>query len=64
MARTVGEIAALAVGAESESVRLKALESIFSDMMAALKYSDLESRMANLEERLRERRAGNAGRQD
>jgi hypothetical protein len=64
MPRAASEIAALADGAESESVRLRALAAIFSDVMAASKYSVLESRMANLEERLRERRAGNAGRQD
>jgi len=34
----------------------------FSDMMAVSKYSGLEGRMANIEERLRER-AGNADRQ-
>jgi hypothetical protein len=59
---TVGEITTLAGQAESESVRLRALKTIFSEMMAVSKYSGLESRMANIEERLSER-AGNAGRQ-
>jgi transposase-like protein len=51
-------ISTLANQAESESVRLTARRTILSEMIEASKYSDLESRMANLEECLRER-AGN-----
>jgi hypothetical protein len=54
-----GRIIALAADAESETVRLRALRAIMADMMAVSKYSGLEDRMTQIEERLIER-AGNA----
>jgi len=40
----------LAEAAESESVQLRALRSIFSDVMAVAKFSNLEHRVAEIEE--------------
>jgi hypothetical protein len=54
-----GRITKLADRAESESVRLKALRSLLSDMMAVSKFSGLEGRMADVEEKLAVR-LGNA----
>jgi hypothetical protein len=45
-------IVALAKESESDTVRLRALRSIFSDMITASKYSGLEQRMCELEERV------------
>jgi hypothetical protein len=45
-------IVKLAEEATSETVRLRALRSIFSDLIAASKYSGLEQRMSELEERV------------
>jgi hypothetical protein len=52
---TVSRIAVLGANAESESVRLRALRTIFVDMMAVSKYSGLEGRLAEIEEKLDER---------
>jgi hypothetical protein len=49
------QIAKLAENAESESVRLRALKSILSDMVTVSKYTGLEVRMSDIEEKLRER---------
>ena len=43
------QIAMLAKGAESESVKLRALRSIFSDVVAVSKSPDLKYRMAEIE---------------
>ena len=51
----VGGILAIARESESDSVRLRALRSLFSDMMAVSKHSGLESRVAELEEKLEAR---------
>jgi len=48
-------IAELAKAAESESVQLRALQWILSDVMAGSKFSELESRMTEMEEELRDR---------
>jgi len=48
------QIAMLAKMAESESVKLRALRSIFSDVVAVSRFSDLEYRMAEIEEGLRD----------
>jgi hypothetical protein len=45
-------IAQIANESESDSVRLRAFRAIFSDMIAASKYTGLESRMAEIEVRL------------
>ena len=45
----------LAVNANSESVKLAAFRAIFSDMMAVSEFADLEDRMTEIEEQLRER---------
>jgi X-X-X-Leu-X-X-Gly heptad repeat protein len=45
----------LAEGAVSESVRLSALRTIFSNMMAVSEFADLQVRMTQLEEQLGER---------
>jgi hypothetical protein len=42
-------IGGLADGAESESVRLKAARAVLTDQIAVAKFSDLESRMGQLE---------------
>jgi hypothetical protein len=52
----VGGIVALAKGAESDSVRLRALRAIFSDLMAVSNHSGLEARMAEIEEKIEEQR--------
>jgi hypothetical protein len=48
-------IAKLARGAASESVKLAALRSILSDMIAASKFGGLEDRMTELEEQYGDR---------
>jgi hypothetical protein len=69
--RTIGRMASLAMkategisrlakGAESESVQLRAWRAIIADQMAVAKFSDLEYRMTEVEEQIRER-TGNAG---
>jgi hypothetical protein len=58
--RAVAGIGALADGAESESVRLRALRAILSDMMAFSRFGVLEERMTEIEEQLNER-AGDTG---
>ncbi len=45
----------LAKEAESESVQLRAWRAVLADQMAVSKFSDLEYRMAEIEEELRER---------
>jgi hypothetical protein len=51
----VGQIAALAQGAQSESVKLRALRAILSDMLKVSQFSGLEVRVEQVEELLRER---------
>jgi hypothetical protein len=58
--KAVDGITKLAEGAESESVQLRAWRAILADQMAVSKFSDLEYRMAEIEEQLDER-TGNAG---
>jgi hypothetical protein len=48
----VGRIKMLGEEAESESVQLKALRSILSDMISVSKFSGLEGRMNEIEEEL------------
>jgi hypothetical protein len=48
-------VAKLAKDAVSESVRLAALRAIIADMMEVTKFSGLERRMVDIEERLSER---------
>ncbi len=48
-------IARLAQGAESESVQLRAWRAVLADLMAVSKFSDLEQRMVEIEEQLRDR---------
>ena len=48
-------IAKLARGADSESVRLSALRAILKDRMAIASFADLEGRMAQIEQKLRDR---------
>jgi hypothetical protein len=48
-------IANLAQEADSESVQLRAWRAILADMMAVSKFSDLEYRMAEIEEQLDKR---------
>jgi hypothetical protein len=48
-------IVTLAKEAESESVQLRAWRAVLADQMAVCKFSDLEYRMAEIEERLGER---------
>jgi hypothetical protein len=50
----------LAEGAESESVQLRAWRAIIADQMAVAKFSDLEYRMTEIEEKIRDR-TGNTG---
>jgi hypothetical protein len=50
----VDGIARLAKGAESESVQLRPWRAILADQMAVAKISDLEVRMAEIEEQLRD----------
>ena len=48
-------IAKLGAGAESESVQLRAWRAILADQMAVAKFSDLEYRMTEIEEKIRDR---------
>ena len=48
-------IARLGEGAESESVQLRAWRAILADQMAVCRFSDLEHRMVEIEEQLRDR---------
>jgi hypothetical protein len=48
-------IAKLAKGADSESVQLRAWRALLIDQLAIAKFSDLEHRMLEIEEELRER---------
>jgi hypothetical protein len=61
--KAADEITRLAKGAESESVQLRAWRAIVADQMAVSKFSDLEYRMAEIEEQLNGRNghAGQAG---
>ena len=54
-------IAKLGAGAESESVQLRAWRAILADQMAVSKFSELEYRMVEIEEQLRDR-TGDTGR--
>jgi hypothetical protein len=58
----VGRIRLLAETAESESVQLKASRSILLDNVAITKFSGWDDRLAEVEEQLREYRAGNENR--
>jgi len=49
------QIIELGRGAESESVKLRALRSILSDMMTVSQFATLEERVAEVEEQLRDR---------
>jgi hypothetical protein len=51
----------LAEEAESESVRLRSARSVFSDMIMVSKYSGLEARLFEVEEKLEPKKAGGAG---
>src|SRR5438270_3143173 len=51
----VDGIVTLAKEAESESVQLRAWRAVLGDMMSVSKFSDLEYRMTELEEQVRER---------
>ena len=53
-------IVKLAEDAKSESVKLAALRSIFSNMMSVSKFAGLEDRITEIEEQLNER-TGNTG---
>jgi hypothetical protein len=53
----VGKITGLASDAESESVRLRALRSLLTEMMSVSKYWGLEGRVADVEEKLDARTA-------
>jgi hypothetical protein len=57
----IDQIAKLARHAKSESVRLAALRSILSDMMAVADFAGLEERIAKLEEQDRVRHEEKAG---
>jgi hypothetical protein len=48
-------IARLGASAESESVQLRAWRAILADQMAVSKFSDLEYRMVEIEEQIRDR---------
>ena len=48
-------IVTLAKEAESESVQLRAWRAVLADNMAVAKFSDLEYRMTEIEEQIRER---------
>ncbi len=60
VARATELIAKLAETAKSESVRLAALRSMLSDMMAVADFAGLEQRIAKLEEQDRVRHEENA----
>jgi len=51
----VDQIVALGTGAESESVKLRALRAVLSDMMKVSEFSALEGRLTGIEEELRVR---------
>ena len=53
--KSVDGITHLAQEAESESVQLRAWRAILADQMSVSNFSDLEYRMAELEEQVRER---------
>ena len=53
--KAVDGIAKLGAGAESESVQLRAWRAILADQMAISKFSNLEQRMVEIEERLNDR---------
>jgi hypothetical protein len=53
--KAVAGIAKLGAGAESESVQLRAWRAILADQMAVAKFSDLEQRMVEVEEQVRDR---------
>ena len=59
----VPKLAVLAADAESESVRLQAIKTLVKDMMAVSKFSCLDERITQIEEKLdeRDRVAGEAG---
>ncbi len=59
----VPKLVVLAADAESESVRLGAIKTLIRDMLAVSKFSCLEERMTQIEEKLdeRDRMAGQAG---
>jgi hypothetical protein len=50
----VDKLTKLGDDAQSESVQLRAARAILSDMMAVSKYSALETRMGEIERKLRE----------
>ena len=56
--KAVDGITHLAQEAESESVQLRAWQAILAELMSVSKFSDLEYRMAELEEQLEKRRQG------
>ena len=58
--KAVNGVARLAKGAESESVQLRAWRAILADQMTATKFADLEERMAEIEEQIRERTGNTA----
>jgi phage terminase small subunit len=60
---TVPKLFELAAGAESESVRLQAIKTIYKEMITVSKYSGLEERMTEIEGKLdaRDRIASGAG---
>jgi hypothetical protein len=51
----------VAKNAESDAVRLRAYRAIFSDMLAASKYTGMERRMCDLEKRVGEAPGAQAG---
>ena len=53
----VDGIVTLAKQADSESVQLRAWRGVLADLMSVSKFSDLEYRMAEIEEQLRDRAA-------
>jgi hypothetical protein len=53
--KAVDGITHLAQEAESESVQLRAWRGVLADLMSVSKFSDLEYRMAEIEEQVRER---------
>jgi hypothetical protein len=52
--KAVGQIAALAKGADSESVRLQASRAILAELISVSNWSDLDRRLKALEERNQE----------
>jgi hypothetical protein len=52
--RAVKGIARLGKAAESEAVRLRAWRAVLADQMAVSRFSDLEQRMVEIEEQLRD----------